>query len=135
MRIAVARRSAMLTTLISPSNSGKLRIYAGTRPANSDTSIGGATLLAELTMNATSFTESAGVLTANAITSDSSADATGTAAWARLWQSDGTTPVADFGVTTSAPSAGSEVQLNTTALVTGAVVSCSAFTISLGVGA
>lgn len=135
MRIAVARRTAMVNTLITPSNSGKLRIYSGTRPANSDTSIGAAVLLAELTMNATSFTESAGVLTANAVTSDSSADNTGTASFARLWQSDGTTPVSDFGVTTSAPSNGTEVQLNTLSIVAGAVVSCSSFTITLGVGA
>jgi hypothetical protein len=125
----------MLNTLITPSNSGKLRIYSGSRPTNADTSIGAATLLAELTMNATSFTESAGVLTAGAITSDASADASGTASFARLWQSDGTTPVADFGVTTSAPANGTEVQLNTLSIVAAAVVSCSSFTITLGVGA
>lgn len=135
MRLAVARRSAAVTTLITPSNSGKLRVYSGTRPTNADTALSGNTLLAELTMNATSFTESGGVLTGNAIASDSAADATGTATFVRLLQSDGSTVVADFGVTTGSPAAGTEVQLNTTSIVQNAVVSCSAFTITLGVGA
>lgn len=134
MRVAVARRSAALVTFITPSNGGKLRIYSGARPANADASLGAAVLLAELTMNATSFSESGGVLTAGAITADSDADATGTASFARLFQSDGTTAVSDFGVTIGAPAAGTEVQLNTLSIVQHAVISCSAFTITFGVG-
>lgn len=129
--MAVARRSEMLSALIDNANSGKLRIYSGTRPTNADTALAGNTLLAELTMNATSFTESGGVLTANAITSDSSADATATATFARLMQSDGSTVVADLSVGTS----GTEVVLNTTSIVTAAVVSCSSFTLTYAVGA
>lgn len=131
MRMAVARRSEMLSAIINECNSGKLRIYSGTRPTNADTALSGNTLLAELTLNATSFTESGGVLTAGAITSDSSADATGTASFARLLQSDGSTVIADFSVGTS----GTEVILNTVSIVAAAVVSCSSFTITYGVGA
>lgn len=121
----------MLTPVISRANSGKLRIYSGSRPATADTSIGAAVLLAELTMNATSFTEAGGVLTANAIAQDASADATGTAAWARLWQSDGTTPVVDLSVGTS----GAELNLVSTSIVISAPVSITSFTITFGVGA
>ena len=132
MRMAVARRNEMLDAITNECNSGKLRIYSGTRPTNADTALSGNTLLAELTMNATSAgASSGGVWTANAITSDSSADATGTASFARLLQSDGTTVVADFSVGTSA----TEVILNTTSIVSAAVVSCSSFTITFGVGA
>lgn len=135
MRWALARRAEALDAVRDNANSGKLRVYSGTRPTNADTALSGNTLLAELTMNATAFpASSGGVLTANAITSDSSADATGTASFVRLLESDGTTVVADFGVTTSAPANGTEVQLNTLSIVAAAVVSCSAFTITFGVG-
>lgn len=69
-------------------NAGLWRIYDGTKPA-----IGGAatTLLAELTCG-TPFAGAAsgGVLTLNSVTQDSSANATGTATWARIATSGGT---------------------------------------------
>jgi hypothetical protein len=96
--------------------SGKLRIYDGTRPATGGTAT---TLLAELTLNATfAPAASGGTLTLNAITADSSADATGTATWGRIVKSDGTTFVMDVSVGTS----GADINLNTTSLVTGANV-------------
>lgn len=54
---------------------GLLRIYMGTPPADADTAIGAQTLLAELTLSTISGTVSNGVLTFNAITADSSANA------------------------------------------------------------
>jgi hypothetical protein len=132
MRMAVARRNEMLDAITNEANSGKLRLYSGTRPTNADTALSGNTLLAELTMNATSAgASSGGVWTANAITSDASADATGTATFARLFQSDGTTVIADFSVGTS----GTEVIVATTSIVAAAVVSCSSMTVTYGVGA
>jgi len=108
-------------------NSGKLRIYTGTQPATADDAIGAVTLLAELTMGATAFGAAvAGVATAAAITADSSADATGTAAWFRMWKSDGTSPVYDGSVGTS----GCDLNLNTVAIVTGASVSISSLTLT-----
>jgi hypothetical protein len=107
-------------------NSGKLRIYSGTRPATGGTAT---TLLAELTCNAT-FAPSAsgGVLTLNAITADSSADATGTATWFRLLKSDGTTIVMDGDVGTS----GSDLNLNSTSITAGGTVSVTSFVITCG---
>lgn len=68
--------------------SGLLRIYDGTRPATGGSAT---TKLAELTCNATFAPGAAGgVLTLNAITADSSADATGTASWCRFTTSGGT---------------------------------------------
>lgn len=108
--------------------SGKLRIYSGTRPANVAASITG-TLLAELTLNATfAPAASSGVLTLNAITSDSSADATGTATHFRIWKSDGTTAVADGDVGTS----GSDLNLNSVSLTSGGSVAVTSFTITAG---
>ena len=121
----------MLDSMTDNCANGKLRIYSGTRPTDSDTALAGNTLLAELTMGATAFgSASGGVLTANAIASDASADVTGTASFARLYQSDGTTPVSDFSVGTS----GAEVTINTVSIVAAAVISCSAMTITNPVG-
>lgn len=100
-------------------NAGLLRIYSGSRPATVGTALSGNTLLAELTC-ATPFAAgaSSGVLTFGTITQDSSADATGTAVFFRLFKSDGTTAVADGSVGTS----GSDLNLNTTAIVAGGPV-------------
>ena len=112
-----------ITTFVGAS--GKLRLYSGVRPAT-----GGAatTLLVELTLNATfAPAAAAGVLTANAITSGT-AVATGTASWARIFKSDGTTIAIDLGVGTS----GQEVTIATTSIVSGATVSVSSLVITAG---
>jgi len=112
-------------------NSGKLRIYTGSQPATADDAIGAVTLLAELTMNATAFGAAvAGVLTANAITADSTADDTGTAAWFRIWKSDGTSPLCDGSVGTS----GCDLNLNSVAIQAGAEVSVTSLTITVSEG-
>lgn len=104
--------------------SALLRIYDGTRPATGGTAT---TLLAELTCNATfAPAASGGVLTLNAITQDSSANATGTATWFRIVASDGTTHVLDGSVSTS----GSDLNLNSTSIVATGTVSISSFTIT-----
>ena len=123
---ATTLRNTMLDAITSAVGaSGKLRIYDGSRPATG----GSATnLLAELTLNATfAASASSGVLTLNAITSDSAADATGTATWFRIVTSGGTF-VLDGNVGTS----GSDLNLNTTSIVTGAAVSITSFTITGG---
>jgi hypothetical protein len=105
--------------------SGFLRIYDGSRPATGGSAT---TLLAELTLNATfAPAASGGVLTLNAITSDTSANATGTATWFRIVTS-GATFVIDGNVGTS----GSDLNLNTTSIVTAATVAVSSFTITAG---
>lgn len=120
-----ARADAVTTTA---GNAGKLRIYSGTRPANPAAAITG-TLLAELVCNATfAAAASGGVLTLNAITQDTTADATGTATHFRLWKSDGTTAVIDGDVGTS----GSDLNLNTTSIVANAIVSVTSFVLTEG---
>ncbi len=128
--LAVARRNEMLDAIVNELNSGKLRIYSGTPPATADTALSGNTLLAELTMNATSFgAASSGTITANAITSDSAADATGTASFFRIYQSDGSTIVYQGSVT--ATGGGGDLQLSTVSLVANAVIAVSSLTLSL----
>lgn len=112
-------------------NNGYIRIYDGSQPATADTAVGAQVLLAELRFGADAFPAAVdGVITANAITDDSAANATGTATWARILASNGTSTYFDGSVGTAT----SNVILNTTSIVTGAVVSCSSlvFTVSKG---
>lgn len=104
-------------------NSGFIKIYSGTQPAL-DGSLTG-TLLATLTFGATAFgASSGGTATANAITSGTAA-ATNTAGYFALVKSDGTTVVE----TGTCGTSGADLNMSTTAIVSGATVSCSAFTI------
>lgn len=123
----VSIRNAMLDLITARAGANALlRIYSGSRPAT-----GGAatTLLAELTCNATFAPAAAsGVLTLNAITQDSSANATGTATWFRIVKSDGSTFVLDGNVGTS----GSDLNLTTTSIVATQPVSITSFTITEG---
>jgi hypothetical protein len=108
------------------SGAALLRIYDGSRPATGGTAT---TLLAELTLSDPSASAaSSGTLTYSAITADSSANATGTATWFRIVQSDGSTHVMDGSVGTS----GSDLNLNTTSIVSGAQVSISSFVLTEG---
>jgi hypothetical protein len=112
-------------------NNGYIRIFDGTQPTNADTAVGAQTLLAELRFGADAFpAASGGLLTANAITSDTSANATGTATWARILASDGTTVWFDGSVGTS----DANVVINTTSIVAGATVSCSSLTLQVSKG-
>ena len=77
-------------------DSGYIRVYDGTQPATGGGAITTQVLLAELRFSATAFgSASGGTITANSITSDSSADASGTPSWARVLKSDGSTVILD----------------------------------------
>ena len=106
---------------------GYLRIYDGAQPADASTAITTQVLLAELRFGTPAFGAAvAGVATANAITGDSAADATGTAAWFRALKSDGTTVVTDGTVGTGT----NDLVINSTSIAAGVTVSVSAFTIT-----
>lgn len=120
----IADRLTQLNTDIGAS--AKLRIYAGTRPANVGTAISTQTLLAELPCNATAFgAVASGQLTANAITS-ANGSASGTASFFRLFKSDGTTACIDGDVATS----GADLNLNNTSIASGQSVGVSSFVIT-----
>jgi hypothetical protein len=104
-----------------------LRIYDQTQPTNVATALGAQVLLSEQVCSATFAPgASGGVLTASAITNDSSANATGTAAWGTLCTSAGTR-IVDFSVGTS----GADCNFNSVAFQSGAVVSVTSFTITM----
>ncbi len=108
--------------------SGLIRIYDSTVPANVGTALGAQVLLAELACSATfAAGASGGVLTLNSITSDTSANATGTATFFRITTSGGTAQVQG-----TVGTSGSDLNLNTTSIVSGATVAISSFTITAG---
>jgi hypothetical protein len=119
-------RNAMLDAITTAAGgSALLRFYDSTRPATGGTAT---TLLAELTCNATFAPgASGGVLTLNAITSDTSANATGTATWFRIVTSGGTFCI-DGNVSTS----GSDLNMSSVSFTLGGTVAVSSFTITEG---
>lgn len=127
--VAQAIATAYLTALDAGS-AAIITIYTTDMPTDADTAIGAQTLLATLTCSATSGVVSdgapGGLLTFSSITGDSSADATGTADWARfLTQAAGTT-IMDCEVGTS----GSDINFNTVSFTSGSAVDITALTIT-----
>lgn len=127
IQTSIAARNAELDALAPLADLGYIRIYTGGIPATPETAVSG-TLLAELQFNATAFgAAAAGVITANAITQDSSADNTGVAGTYRALKSDGTTALWDGTVSTS----GADLNLNSTSINAGVAVSVSSLTVTL----
>ena len=125
---------ACLDAGLALANSGKLRIYTGTQPADANTALSGNTLLGEFTMAATAFPASAAAgtaptrsasATANAV-ADITAVATGTATWGRLLKSDGTTVLMDGTVGLS----GCDFNLTDVTITSGETMSVTSIAVS-----
>jgi len=124
-KLATAAVNASAAAVGALLNSGKIRIYDGTKPATANTAISDQVLLAELTFGNPAFgSPDEGVITAEAITQDSDANADGTPTWCRCLKSDNT-PVMDG--TAGYPS-GFNLNLTTASIVQHAIVTCSSFT-------
>lgn len=136
--ITNAAAQAMLNTLAAQIDAGTaavINIYSGTVPTDADTALGAQVLLAQLVMSGTAFAAATDLapgarITANAVTADSSADATGTATFFRILTQSGGTVVFQGTVGTSA----SDMILNTTAITAGSTVSVTSGTITLPEG-
>lgn len=120
-----------LATAIDAGTAAVINIYSGTVPADADAALSGNTLLAQLNMSATAFGAATDVnpgarITAAAITSDSSADATGTASFFRILTQSGGTVVAQG----TAGTAAADLILSTTAITAGSTVAISSATIT-----
>jgi len=71
---------------------GRANVYTGGQPATADLAASG-TLLGTLTLSADVFAVAAsGAIAINAVSGDTSADATGTAGWVRFYRSTDTAP-------------------------------------------
>lgn len=127
-----ALRHAMLdeitTDIDAGAGAGSLRIYSGTPPSDADSALSGNTLLAQLTMSDPSAgAASGGDWTASSITADSSADATGTASFFRILDSD-----ANVVLQGTVGTSGADLNLNSTAITSGDNVSVTSLVITEG---
>lgn len=105
-------------------NGGFFDLYSGAQPATADTAVTSQVKLARLAFGSPAFGAAvAGVATANAIAADSSADASGTAAWFRAVKTDGSA-VFDG----SAGTSGCDLNLSSVTIVAGGVITITAFT-------
>lgn len=125
---SVAQSGAANSGRATAYNGALMRFYAGARPASVAAGVGGATLLATLTMGATAFgAPSNRVMTANAITG-ANAVADGTIGFLAVFASNGATLLSLHTVSTSG--GGGECIVNSLSCTTGIAVSCSSFTIT-----
>jgi hypothetical protein len=120
-----------LVDLLDVGGAGYIEIRTGSQPATANTAASG-TLLGTLTLSNPAFgnatTASPSVATASAITSDTNADATGTAGWFRAY-SGGGTAVIDGVISTVAAGTG-DMQLDSTSIVAGGTIAVSSWTVS-----
>lgn len=131
--ITNAVAQAMLTAVKNAIDAGSaaiIEIYAGTQPTDADTSVGSQTKLATLTMSSTAFgnvsdANPGAIMTADSITPDSSADATGTAAWFRILTQSGGTTILDGSVGTS----DADMVFNTVSFTAGSTIEITSMTI------
>lgn len=134
-KITVAVANAMLDAGIGTvANSGKLRIYDGAKPASCATGITTQVKLMEFTMATDAFpAASGGVLTAAAMAA-SVAVAAGTAAWFRLFQSNGSTVLMDGTVGEAGSPDPVDLEIDNTIVEVDDVVAVTSFTITQSLG-
>ena len=123
-----ASTEAMINAFTALLNNGTLQVYSGSQPAV-DGGLSG-TLLATMTFGATAFANavasgSGGSAAANTITSGNAGN-TNTAGYFALVTS-GSATVGTGSVGTS----GADLNFNTLAIVSGAIVSCTSFTVTM----
>jgi hypothetical protein len=126
-------RNAIGQAIINACDAGsgacKVKFYAGTMPANGDTAITSQTLLGTLTCSDPSASATAGVITFGTVTQDNAADASGTASFAAVTDSDDVL-VAWLDVTNTAGDGA--VKINTTTIVEGGPILLNSLVITVG---
>ncbi len=122
-----SRLAAVATAVNAGAGGGKITLYTGERPAAGGTAT---TALAVLTFNATAFgTPSNGQMTANAISGEESALATGEATWFRVTDSDDVFVLdGDVGTIGS----GADLEMNSVNIGLGQTIDITSFTITEG---
>lgn len=128
---AIAACNAIVDLIDGGSGAGKIMIYDGTQPADVSIAVSTQTLLAELVLSDPAFGAAAdgtgkATATASAITEDSSANASGTATWFRVVDSDDTA-IIDGSVGTSS----ADLVLNDVSIVAAGPVAISSWTFSI----
>lgn len=133
MKISHAARSAMCDALVDlvdgGSGAGTLAVRTGPPPTNVADADSG-TLLATLTFSDPAFgAASSGVATANAITSDTNVDASGTAEHFRIKDSNAVTVMQG-----TCGTSGADINWDTTSFVAGGTAAITSLTVTVPIG-
>lgn len=128
---ANAALNSLATLMDAGSGAATMDLYANTIPTNGDTAVGSQTKLGTVTFSNPCVAAPAAsrVLTFDTITGDSSADASGTATWGRVKDSDGNLC---FDGTVTATGGGGVITLNTTTIVAGGPITVTSGAIDYG---
>lgn len=133
LKLNPAAASALADELLAQIDAGAgaatIKFYTGTPPATPAAAITSQTLLGTLTCSAPAATQDAGTITFDTITQDSAADASGTAAWARVCDGDGA-GVIDVDVTNAAGDG--VIKLNTVTIVAGGPILLTSLVLLMG---
>lgn len=117
VKLTTAVRNGMANSIVTAIDAGgaagSIKIYSGTQPANPATAAGG-TILSEHVLAYPCGTVTNGVLLFGAIGEDQFANATGTATWARIFDSTGAACL-DCSVTVAGGNG--DIQMNTVNIV------------------
>lgn len=128
MADSTTARNAKAAAWAALANTGVLRIYDGTQPADPQTAITSQVLLGAIVLANPAFgSPSTGTVTANAA-SPVTTSAAGVATWYRLFESDGTTVIRDGDV--SLPAGAAECKLVNTNIQPSQPLTLSSFTYS-----
>lgn len=128
---AITCCDAIVDSVDAGAGPGILRIYSGTVPANVDTALGAQVILAELTMSDPAFgaavdANPGATATADPIADDVSANATGTASFFRIFDSNGVARIQG-----TCGTSGAELILNSVAIQAGALVEVLSLTVTM----
>ena len=133
--VALLMADACVDNLDEGSAGAVIQGRTGAQPADPDTAVSGTNLFT-LTCNTTAFGAAAdaapgGIATAAAITDDSSADATGTLGYCRASSSNAADTPLDDHIDGEAGTSGADFNFNTLAIVSGATVSMTSWTVTM----
>ena len=113
---------------------GRINVYTGAQPATADTAASG-TLLGTLTLPTDVFAAaSGGAIAINAVTGDSSADATGTAGWCRFYRTGDTAPGSAGGATDRRLDLliGTDISIDNASVVAGGTINLTSYSLTHG---
>lgn len=132
MNLSTSAAAAALDAVKALYNSGTLVFYSGTQPTTPETALSGNTALVTFTFSATaygsdSFTSGNEQATASFVSSSVAPTASGTATFARAFQSNGTSVIADYTIGTS----GTDITIGSTSINTGVNVSLSSLLLKI----
>lgn len=140
LRLSTGARNAALDGTLQTAwdTDGRIAIFTGAQPttAEMDGAIPPAaqTLLGTLSLSADAFAAaSSGAIAANAITSDTNADATGTAAWFIIYKAaDGLTSGASkVRISVTCGQGSGDLSFDSTSIVAGGTIAISALTLTM----